>query len=382
MSAVATADAREIRGVMVDRLKTRGLKFGSAIEDAFRTVPREVFLPDVPLERVYSGDAIITKQDGEGRPISSSSEVGVMIAMAELLDVAPGHRILEIGAGTGYNAAILSRLVGDSGAVTTLDIDAEVAEEARANLAAGGFGRVTVIAADGWAESPAGDNFDRMEVTASVSDLSPIWIAQLAEGGKIVFPFVLPAGMQTVIGLQKQGTELISTGVTPGGFMKLRGQGDFQARIRSVAGFDMELGDSVVEFGDERLAALLREPPRFTVAPPLGWEALTVLALFHGNINVSKRNAMGLTVGILDSTGSIALVDVARDSIGGPFSVVVSFGSDTARSRLMTAIEQLRTIRLGDLHVVARPTQGPAPVGEIVIRRGGFAFAFSLKASK
>lgn len=380
MSAVATTDAREIRGVMVDRLKARGLRFGPAIEDAFRTVPREVFLPDVPLERVYSGDAIVTKQDGEGRPISSSSEVGVMIAMAQLLDVAPGHEVLEIGAGTGYNAAVLSRLVGESGAVTTVDIDAEVAAEARAKLAAGGFGRVAVIAADGWVGSPTGGPFDRIEVTASVSDLSPSWFAQLAEGGQIVFPFVLPAGMQTVMGLRKQGTELISTGVTPGGFMKLRGQGDARAQIRSVAGSDIELGDSVVGFADETLAALLQEPPRFTVAPPLGWEALTVLALLHGNISVSKRNAMGFTVGILDPSGSIALADVARDSIGGPFSVVTSFGSDKALSRLMAAIEETRKIRLGDLHVVARPTRESAPIGEIVVRRGEFTFAFSTNA--
>jgi protein-L-isoaspartate(D-aspartate) O-methyltransferase len=381
MSAVATADARELRGLMVDRLKTRGLEFRPAIEEAFRAVPREVFLPDVALERVYSGDAIVTKQNGNGRPISSSSEVGVMIAMVELLDVAPGHRILEIGAGTGYNAAVLSRLVGERGAVTTVDIDPDVADEARANLAAGGFGRVAVIAADGWAVSPTNGRFDRIEVTASVSDLSPSWIAQLAEGGQIVFPFVLPAGMQTVIGLRKQGTDLISTGVTLGGFMKLRGQGDAGAQIRGVAGFDIA-GDGVVGLADEALAVLLQEPPRFTVAPPLGWEALTMLALLHGNISVSKRNGMVLTVGILDSRGGVALADVARDSIGGPFSVVVSFGSDRALSRLMTAIEQLRTIRLGDLRVVARPTKEPAPFGEVVIRRGEFTFAFSTKASR
>jgi protein-L-isoaspartate(D-aspartate) O-methyltransferase len=381
MSAIAGADAREIRDVMVDRLKSRGLNFGSAIEDAFRTVPREVFLPDVPLERVYSGDAIATKQDGDGRPLSSSSEVGVMIAMAQLLDVAPGHRVLEIGAGTGYNAAILSRLVGESGAVTTVDIDAEVAAEARANLAAGGFGWVTVIAADGWAGGPKGGRFDRIEVTASVSDLSPTWIAQLADGGQIVFPFVLPAGMQTVMGLQKQGTELISTGVTPGGFMKLRGQGDVRARIRSVAGFDIELGDSVVGGADETLAALLQKTPRFTVAPPLGWEALTVLALLHGNISVSERTGMSFAVGIFDPSGSIALADAARDSIGGPFSVVVSFGSDTALSRLMAAIEETRKVRFADLRVVARPTREPAPVGEVVVRRGEFTFAFSTKVA-
>src|SRR5437879_10591906 len=105
MSAVATADARELRGAMVDALKKRGVRLRPRIEEAFRSVPREAFLPGVGLDRVYSGDAIVTKQDGEGRPISSSSEVGIMIDMAELLNVAPGHRILEDRKSTRLNSS-------------------------------------------------------------------------------------------------------------------------------------------------------------------------------------------------------------------------------------------------------------------------------------
>src|SRR2546423_445702 len=262
VNAVARAETRDLRDAMVDQLKKRGLEFGPAIEEAFRTVPREVFLPGVALERVYSGDNIITKQDVEGRPISSSSEVGIMIAMAQLLDVAPGHRVLEIGAGTGYNAAILSRLVGERGAITTVDIDPEIAAQARQNLAAAGFHRVAVIAGDGWGAASVNATYDRIEITASVSDLSPSWVAQLTEGGVIVFPFVLRAGMQTVIALRKQGAELVSTGVTPGGFMRLRGQGEAQRRTTSVDEFDVEMSDRLVEDGGETLAALLRPPPR------------------------------------------------------------------------------------------------------------------------
>ena len=196
MSAVATADARELRGAMVNELKRRGLDLEPAIEEVFRTIPREVFLPGAPLERVYSGDAVITKQDDDGSPISSSSEVGIMIAMAQLLDVAPGQRILEIGAGTGYNAAVLAQLVGEHGAITTIDIDAEVAAQAREHLAGAGFDGVAVITADGWRGSAGNAPYDRIEVTASVADLSPDWIAQLVDGGEIVLPLVLRAGMQ------------------------------------------------------------------------------------------------------------------------------------------------------------------------------------------
>ncbi len=246
---MATADSRELRGAMVDELKRRGVVLRPQIEEAFRKIPREAFLPGVALERVYSGDAIITKQDDEGRPISSSSEVGIMMAMAQLLDVDPGHRILEIGAGTGYNAALLSELAGERGGVTTVDIDAEIAAQARENLAAAGFHRVAVIAGDGWVGSSAHASYDRIEVTASVSDLSPSWVAQLAHGGKIVFPFVLPAGMQTVIGLRKQGAELVSTGVTPGGFMNLRGRSCGRDAGRVAPGASTLRGRTATQLG-------------------------------------------------------------------------------------------------------------------------------------
>ena len=85
---------------------------------------------------------------------------------------------------------------------------------------------------------------------------------------------------------------------------------------------------------------------------------------------------MGLTVGIFDPAGSLALADLARDSIAGPFSVVMSFGSDAAQSRLLAAIEELRTIRLKDLVVVARPRGAAAPEGDVVLRRESFTFAF------
>ena len=375
MSAVAMADARELRHVMIDQLKKRGVELEPAVEAAFRTIPREVFLPDVPLDRVYSGDAIPTKRDAEGNPISSSSEVGIMIAMARLLDVAPGQRILEIGAGTGYNAAVLSHLVGEGGAVTTIDIDVEVAAAARVHLALAGFDRVAVVTADGWKGNARNAPYDRIEVTASVSDLSPNWIAQLVDGGKIVLPFVLPAGMQAVLGLRKTGDDLVSTGVIPGGFMRLRGQGGAMPRIRTFDGLSVELGDDVVDTNDV-LPALLRQTPRFGVAPPLGWEALIGLALLHGNVTVTRQGHPGLAVGIFDPSGGLALAELASRSIAGSHSLVIGYGSDSAQSRLRSAIEELRTIRLKDLQIVVRRSGAPLPEGDVVVRRGSFTFAF------
>ena len=360
---------------MVDRLKTRGLELDPAIEAAFRAVPREAFVPDIPLEQVYAGGVLVTKRDEEGDPISSSSEVGIMVAMAELLDVAPGQRILEVGAGTGYNAAVLARLVGERGAVTTIDIDAEVASLAREHLAAVGLDRVAVLTGDGWEGSVTNAPYDRIEVTASVADISPDWIAQLADGGKIVLPFVLPAGLQAVLGLRKEGGELVSTSVIPGGFMRLRGPASPQSDVRSFDGFSVQFAAGA----DDRkgvLASLLREVPRVSPAPPLGWEALILLALLYANVTVMRNEQPGVTVGIFDPNGGLAFVELAADSSEGPRSRVTAFGSDAARSQLLSAIEELRAIRLADLHVVARPTGSTEPEGDVVVRREGFTFAF------
>jgi len=298
-----------------------------------------------------------------------------MIDMACLLDIAPGLRVLEIGAGTGYNAAVLAHLVGERGAVTTIDIDPEVGASAREHLAAAGFDRVAVVTADGWKGHATKAPYDRIEVTASVSDLSPDWIAQLADGGKIVLPFVLRAGMQAVLGLQKQGADLLSTLVVPGAFMRLRGPMHSRPQMRTFDGWSIELADGVVDWNGI-LPLLLREVPRFTVAPPLGWEPLILLALLFGNVTVTRAGHPGLAVGIFDPDGGLAVVELAGRSIAGPLSLVVAFGSDAAQSRLLSAIDELRTIRLGDLQVVARPSGSAAPEGDVVLRRDNFTFAF------
>jgi len=119
---------------------------------AFAEVPRERFIPDLlereGLEAVYRDEAVVTKRDARGMPLSSSSQPAIMAKMLELLDLRPGQRVLEIGAGTGYNAALLSHIVGSAGQVTSVDVDPELARAARRALRDAGV-RATVVSGDG-----------------------------------------------------------------------------------------------------------------------------------------------------------------------------------------------------------------------------------------
>ena len=119
-----------------------------------------------------------------------------MAQMLEDLGLAPGLRVLEIGAGTGYNAALLARVVG---AVVSIDVDREVLADARRHLEAFPDRRVELHHADGRLGWPAGAPFDRIQVTAAAEDLEPAWLEQLAPGGVVQAPIDLGPGLAWIV---------------------------------------------------------------------------------------------------------------------------------------------------------------------------------------
>jgi protein-L-isoaspartate(D-aspartate) O-methyltransferase len=193
---------------------------------ALREVPRHLFLPDLPPESAYRDDAIVTKRDAQGIPVSSSSQPAIMAVMLDQLDLAPGHRVLEIGAGTGYNAALIRHIVGDSGSVVTVDIDRDLTEAAREHLASAGYADVTVACADGADGWPDGAPYDRVIATVGVSDLAPAWVAQAVPfDARIVVPLDV-RGMQLAVAFTRTGGTLAhwtSSALAPCGFMRMRG---------------------------------------------------------------------------------------------------------------------------------------------------------------
>src|SRR5260370_30900953 len=134
--SVGGPDAARAR--LVNELRSSGRLTSRAIEAAFRAVPRHVFLPEMAATEAYQDEAFVIKTDDDGMPVSSSSQPAIMAIMLEQLGLARGSRVLEIGTGTGYNAALMAFLVGERGSVGPVDIDPDLEARARAHLAVAG----------------------------------------------------------------------------------------------------------------------------------------------------------------------------------------------------------------------------------------------------
>ncbi|MGQ0775117.1 MAG: methyltransferase, FxLD system [Pseudonocardiales bacterium] len=225
-----TAHTQSLRTELVDQLVVGDSILTPAVEAAMRAVPRHLFLPGVPVGDCYLNQHVVTKRDTEGTPLSSASQPSTVAMMLEQLDVELGHRVLEIGAGTGYNAALLRELAGPRGAVTTIDIDPEAVEDARTGLAATGYVDVAVVAGDGALGAKTRAPYDRIIVTAAAWDLPPAWWEQLAEGGRIVVPLRW-RGQTRSIAFDHQPGHLISRSVKLCGFIPLRSPGSEGERV-------------------------------------------------------------------------------------------------------------------------------------------------------
>ena len=218
--------AAALRNALADKLKGWDVIRTAEVETAFREVSRHLFLPGEDLEMVYSDQAIVTKQDGDhpdSAPISSSSQPAIMAIMLEQLGLELGHRVLEIGAGTGYNAALMAHIVGGEGRVVTLDIDDDIVADARKHIAAAGLDNVTVVRSDGGYGYPPEAPYDRIILTVGAWDIAPAWLKQLKPDGRMVLPLSTRGGYQLSVAFERQNGHLESTSVKPCGFMLLRG---------------------------------------------------------------------------------------------------------------------------------------------------------------
>jgi protein-L-isoaspartate(D-aspartate) O-methyltransferase len=368
---------------MVDELRAKGCIRSEHVADAFGSVPRHLFLPGVPTTRAYTAEkAIPTHFDENGIPVSSSSAPNIMAVMLEQLSVEPGQRVLEIGTGTGYNAALLSHLVGDTGTVVSLDIDAEVAREAEVHLDAAKVGAVEVRVGDGWLGATDKGKFDRIMATVEAWDIAPQWYDQLETGGILVLPLWLRPGLTVAVAFEKVPTGLVSRSMAYCGFMPLRGphaSGPLRATLTTwpnqqtrapASGGVVAVLDEATPERVDALQRLLQLRATVTSRPALfaGWNLRLTLEepdpICFFEVGEEPRNS----IGIFDSrAASLALVD------GGS---ILSFGGDSCRQRIIASLERARPLALESLVITALPEPAlRSGDADAVLHRPNFDFA-------
>ena len=204
---------------LIEALRAAGRLHDDRVAAALRAVPRDRFVPEPSRHAAWDDEAIVTKVV-DGSPVSSISQPSMVVWMLEALAVEPGDPVLEVGAGTGYNASLLAELGGDP--VVTIDVDPDVAAEAEANLRATGYGpdRVRVVVGDGRLGVEDGAPYRRIVVTAGADRVEPAWDRQLAEGGRLVVPLSRPMLAHCY---EKRGGGLAGPiDTSPAGFIPLR----------------------------------------------------------------------------------------------------------------------------------------------------------------
>lgn len=200
-----TAAWTELTRALVDEIAAEGVLMSPAWQNALESTPRHVFVPrfyvqqpdgqwrttdvdDGSLAAVYRNEPLITAvaptANGSFVTVSSSTKPGLMIRMLEALDVRDGDRVLEIGTGTGYNAALLAHRLGSAG-VFSVDIGSALVEAARGRLGELGL-TPTVVVANGADGLPQHAPFDRIIATCALPAVPWAWAEQVREGGLVL----------------------------------------------------------------------------------------------------------------------------------------------------------------------------------------------------
>lgn len=198
--------------MVAGQLRANGITDARVLE-AMAEVPREEFVPPEVRGAAYDDRAL---------PIGRSQTISqplVVAAMTQALALGPEDRVLEVGAGSGYQAAVLARLCES---VVTIELDPQLAASARGTLERLGVANVEVVAGDGAEGWPAGAPYQGVLVAAAAAEVPPRLLEQLAEGGRLVAP-VGPEGKdQELRLLVKSGGELLLRRLFPVRFVPLR----------------------------------------------------------------------------------------------------------------------------------------------------------------
>ncbi|RZN40526.1 MAG: protein-L-isoaspartate(D-aspartate) O-methyltransferase [Methanophagales archaeon ANME-1-THS] len=171
---------KEERMRLVEHLRRQGIS--EAVLQAMMRVKRHLFVPPHLTDQAYADYPLPI---GEGQTISAPHMVALM---CDLLELKRGDKVLEIGAGSGYHAAVIAELIGEEGQVYSVERITWLVEFSTKNLNKAGYTKVRVITGDGTLGLPEYAPYDKISVTCAAPDLPPPLLEQLKAGGKMVIP--------------------------------------------------------------------------------------------------------------------------------------------------------------------------------------------------
>jgi protein-L-isoaspartate(D-aspartate) O-methyltransferase len=200
--------------MVATQLASRDIRHSGVLQ-AMREVPRHQFVPEEMQEWAYSDSPLPIGLD------QTISQPYIVALMTQLAEPRSGDRALEIGTGSGYQAAVLSRLVSQ---VFTIEIVAPLAARAEATLRQLGYDNVSVRAGDGYAGWAEAGPFEIILITAAAPRLPEPLVKQLAEGGRLVAPMGEPGSIQELVLYRKRAGRLQSRQVIPVRFVPMTGQ--------------------------------------------------------------------------------------------------------------------------------------------------------------
>jgi len=207
----ATLQARE--RMVHEQIQARGISRPEVL-NAMRSVPRHWFVPADLADSAYQDHPLPI---GEGQTISQPYIVALM---TELLDLKPTEQVLEIGTGSGYQAAVLSALASH---VYTIEIKQKLFDNASTKLKKYDYNNVTPRHGDGYFGWPEAAPFDAIMITAAVDHIPPPLIAQLRDGGRLVLPLGSPFGYQNLVLVTKRGQDVVLRNIIGVLFVPLTG---------------------------------------------------------------------------------------------------------------------------------------------------------------
>lgn len=356
------------------------LKLDEPYRSAYIAAPRHQFVcHDHDHRRVYANEAMVIFEDKARNILSTISQPSFVFQMLAMLKLEKDLKVFELGAGSGWNAALMGYLVGPAGVVHTVEIIPELIEPARQAIARAGLGNVHVHEGDGGDGFDIGTSYDRAVFTAGSYDLPSALFQQVRQGGLLLFVMKMRGGGDTLHLLERAGAGFVSREAVACGFVPLTGKYGYRQ-------FDAEDPRAI-----PGLAALLthethREPFWFGGKGKASflWRTMAVrsfLAVTEPSFRVFKIDQETMP-GFDD--GTFGLYDAEARSLALVRSdEVVTYGSRAMRDRLNKTLEAWLSLGLPSatcmqLTIVPPGAQVASNPKTWVVERPNARFVYSL----